>query len=61
MALWVLRCVNCDKTFPHSVITYTDSESYVLPVKPKFEPTEHQCPHCDHKSLYGRTSLIYEH
>jgi DNA-directed RNA polymerase subunit RPC12/RpoP len=60
MSLWALSCRNCGKQFAHSVVTTTDTASFVFPPKPDVETAEYECPHCGLTAYYKRSDLIYQ-
>jgi DNA-directed RNA polymerase subunit RPC12/RpoP len=61
MAIWQLECVNCNKTFEHSIVDESGLAMF-FPPKPEFPEggSELQCPHCGHKAKYQRYQLTYQ-
>ena len=61
MARWVLRCLNCSKTFVHSEIKDTLA-NFFSPATPTF-PEGGQtltCTHCGRESVFRQTDLTYQ-
>ena len=60
MAIWELRCVNCNQRLAQFSIEDT-LESYFFPEKLDFPEggKEFECPNCGHKATYHRTDFAY--
>jgi hypothetical protein len=59
MAKWVLICESCRTEFQQSQVSYSEMDSYNVPLKPKLPSNTCTCLSCGHTAAYRRTDWVY--